>query len=182
MGGCIAMTKASSRSMPFSAALRDGTTVLIREIGPQDRCLLSDGFAHVSEQSRFMRFLGHHADLTPAELDEYTRPNDADHFAIGARTETTPLATARYIRLGTGSAAEMAITLVDEAQGRGLGGLMMRTLIDAALERGVDQFVALVHRRNQPMLKLLHRFGAVTVVSCDTEHELRLDLTAEAPQ
>lgn len=169
-----------TRKMPFSAALRDGTLILIREIGPQDRCLVLEGFAHLSPQSRFMRFLAHHPDLSAAELDDYTRENDDDHFAIGAMTEDTPLATARYVRLGTGPGAELAMTVVDAGQGRGLGAVMLRTLIDEARARGIEYFVALVHRRNQPMIKLLRRFGAVTTDARDIEQELRLDLTAKA--
>jgi hypothetical protein len=91
-----------SEYLPQRAVLRNGETVLIREIGPDDRRLLAAGFDKLSKQSRYFRFLAPHKELSNAELDKFTETNTDAHFAIGAASvgvdQDMPLGTARFVR------------------------------------------------------------------------------------
>jgi hypothetical protein len=69
-----------SEYLPQRAVLRNGETVLIREIGPDDRRLLAAGFDKLSKQSRYFRFLAPHKELSNAELDKFTETNTDAHF------------------------------------------------------------------------------------------------------
>jgi hypothetical protein len=83
------------------------------------------------------------------------------HFAIGAVMEgpgrrETGLGIARFVQLpGRDHVAEPAVVVVDEYQGRGVGGLLLQRLVEAARERGVQSFSAVVQGDNKPLLSLL---------------------------
>ena len=161
--------------LPHRAVLKNGEIVLIREIGPADRPQMQAGFAKLSDQSRFFRFLAPHKDLSEAELDQFTETNTDAHFAIGAASTGVeadmPLATARFIRpTADAPEAEFAITIIDSHQRLGLGGLLLRTLAREAVERGVDRFTALLHSENHGMQALLRSFGGHKQGSGTEEH------------
>ncbi len=42
---------------PIKTCLRDGTPILIRAVEPEDKHLLEIGFEHLSDRSRYFRFL-----------------------------------------------------------------------------------------------------------------------------
>ena len=161
--------------LPLRAVLRNGETVLIREIGPADRPQMQDGFAKLSSQSRLFRFLAPHKELSEAELDHFTEPNSDTHFAIGAASTGVdtemPIATARFIRAAPDAPeAEFAITIIDSHQRLGLGGLLLRTLARAAVERGVERFTALLHSENTAMQALMRAFGGRRQGAGQEEH------------
>ncbi|MEW9921732.1 GNAT family N-acetyltransferase [Marimonas sp. MJW-29] len=167
-------------TLPLCAVLRNGETVLIREIGPEDRPLMRDGFEKLSAQSRFFRFLAPHRALSEAELDRFTEENTDEHFAIGAVSigveADMPIATARFVRLSEGAKdAEFAMTIIDSHQRLGLGSLLLRTLARAAQARGVERFTALLHHENEGMQALLRLFGGYREVP-GTEEEWVLPL------
>ncbi|NNE53211.1 MAG: GNAT family N-acetyltransferase [Sulfitobacter sp.] len=154
--------------LPFQTMLRNGERVLIREVGPADRPLLREGFAKLSDQSRFFRFLAPHRKLSEAELDRFCKENTDEHFAIGALSTGVeadmPIATARFVRVTEGAEeAEIALTIIDSHQRLGLGSLLMRTLAEVAVSRGITAFTALLHHDNEGMQGLLKRFGGQRV-------------------
>ena len=103
--------------------LRDGSKVLIRQVQGTDAPLLADGFTRLSAQSRQMRFLTRKKELSPAELRYFTDVDHHDHEALGAldHTDGRGVGIARYVRdADDPQAAEIAVTIVDDWQGRGL--------------------------------------------------------------
>jgi RimJ/RimL family protein N-acetyltransferase len=166
--------------LPFRAVLRNGELVLIREIGPDDRRLMREGFDALSKQSKFFRFLAPHQHLSEAELDRFTETNTNEHFAIGAASmgveEDMPLGTARFVRVTDGASdAEFALTIIDSHQRLGLGSLLLRTLAREGHGRGIDRFVALVHTRNTGIKALMRCFGGQSL-SGGVEEEWELPL------
>lgn len=142
--------------------LKDGTRVLLRVMRPEDGPLLRRGFERLSAESRYLRFMGTKAELSDADLEALTALDGADRFAIGAIRadteggETEGLGVARFARLPEDpEVAEAAVTVVDEAQGQGLGSLLLRRLAAAARERGVQRFCGDVLSANATMRRLL---------------------------
>jgi RimJ/RimL family protein N-acetyltransferase len=143
--------------------LRDGSAVLIRQIHSADAPLLADGFARLSARSRQMRFLTPKKELSPAELRYFTDVDHHDHEAIGALNQANGrgVGIARYVRDASDpQAAEIAVTIVDDWQGRGLGAELLSQLSDRARQEGIRRFTALVAAGNTAMTGLLRNVSA----------------------
>jgi len=144
-------------------ALRDGSKVLIRQVQVTDAPLLADGFARLSPHSRQMRFLTGKQQLSAAELRYFTDVDHYDHEALGAlnHADGRGVGIARYIRHADDPhAAEMAITIVDDWHGRGLGTELLTRLSARARCAGIHRFTALVAEDNTAMAGLLRHMNA----------------------
>jgi len=165
----------------FVARLADGTPVQLRPVGPGDREALRHGVAHdLSAESRYRRFLSPLRELTEEQLDELTGADGVDHCALGALAGVRgrPAGVARYIRSpARPEVAEVALTVADAWQRRGLGTLLLAALGTVALDNGVRLFHADLLADNLPVLALLRRCGdAVSMHSLDGVVEARLEL------
>ena len=143
--------------------LRDGSAVLIRQVRSTDAPLLADGFARLSAASRQMRFLGVKKELSAAELRYFTDVDHHDHEALGAldRAGGHGVGIARYVRdADDPQAAEIAVTIVDDWQGRGLGTELLAQLSDRARQEGIRRFTALTDPGNVAVAALLRNAGA----------------------
>jgi RimJ/RimL family protein N-acetyltransferase len=146
--------------------LRDGSEVLIRQVQRADAPLLADGFARLSTKSRQMRFLTPKKELSPSELRYLTDIDHHDHEALGALShpQGRGVGIARYIRNAQDpQAADIAVTIVDDWQGRGLGTELLAQLSDRARQEGIRRFTALVAADNAAVLGLLSNANASLV-------------------
>jgi RimJ/RimL family protein N-acetyltransferase len=142
--------------------LRDGSAVLIRQVRSADAPLLADGFARLSAASRQMRFLGVKKTLSAAELRYFTDVDHHDHEALAALDQAGGhgVGIARYIRDAHDlRAAEIAVTIVDDWQGRGLGAELLARLSDRARQEGIRRFTALADAGNVAVAALLRNAG-----------------------
>ncbi len=146
--------------------LRDGTPVVLRLVVPEDAEILRRGFERWSPESRYARFFTPKERLTDDELRYLCDVDQQHHFALGAireagdgHGEPLGLGIARFIRLpdvaGEPVTAEAAIAVSDEAQGRGLGRILLQRLVAAAAERGIEHFRCEVLGTNQTMQRLI---------------------------
>ena len=69
------------------------------------------------------------------------------------------VAHAAFMRLRETGAAEVAFTVADEHQGRGIGPRLLERLAERAAEAGIERFVAEVLADNRPMLKVFEEAG-----------------------
>jgi len=145
------------------AVLRDGSQVQIRPVRGSDAPLLADGFARLSARSRQQRFLSPKHSLSEAELRFLTEVDHHDHEAIGALSpaDGRGVGIARYVRdADDPEAAEIAVTIADDWQGRGLGTELLARLSDRARQEGIRRFTATVAYGNAAMAALLQNMGA----------------------
>jgi RimJ/RimL family protein N-acetyltransferase len=166
------------------AVLRDGSRVLIRQVQSADAPLLADGFARLSATSRWMRFLTPKKELSPAELSFLTDLDHHDHEALGAldHRDGRGVGVARYVRQADDPwSADVAVTIVDEWQGRGLGTELLTRLSDRAREENIRRFTALVATENVAVAGLLRNASARLVgrASNTLEYEISLEPGAE---
>ena len=141
-----------------SVVLRDDSVVLIRQVQSGDAPLLADGFARLSAESRRLRFLMSKSSLTPEELCYFTEIDHHDHEALCALNpvDGRGLGVARYIRHAEDPVgAEVAVTVIDEWQCRGLGTELLNRLADRARQEGILHFTALVSSENAGVQGLL---------------------------
>jgi len=164
------------------ATLRDGTRVILREARPEDAPLVRLGFDQLSDRSRQFRFLRAMPRLSEDDLSFLAGADGNEVIgALGLGAEPPePLGMARYVRLpGRPDTAELAITVIDTHQGRGLGTLLFGCLAWQAERSGLTGFVALVHHGNRQMRSLLDDLGAVVEEDLGGELQYLLPLPAD---
>jgi GNAT superfamily N-acetyltransferase len=161
--------------------LRDGSRAVLRPIRPSDKPALAEGFDHLSDESRYKRFLAPMNRLRESDLKYLTEVDHHDHEAIVAQSlDGEPLGVARYVRSQSGS-AEAAVAVVDHWQGRGLGTALLQRLAERAREEGIDHFTAIMLASNQEMLTLLNELGPAEVTDAgDGVLEVQIELPAAA--
>jgi RimJ/RimL family protein N-acetyltransferase len=168
--------------MEWNATLRDGTPVHLRTIEPEDRDAIAAGFEELSDESRYRRFLSPVPRLTGSTLRYLTDVDHHDHEAVIAfSADGEPMGVARYVREDPGSGtAEVAVTVVDAWQGRGLGTELLARVAERAREEGIDCFTATALAANNDMIDLLRNLGATdSKPAAGGVVELRVDLPVE---
>ena len=176
--------------MTFTAVehrLRDGTRVRMRPIGPADRARLAAGFEKLSRESRYRRFFTAMPELPEKVLDQLIATDGWKHVAIGAEVASDDpalaegLGVARFIRLDDApDVAEVAVAVIDEKQGLGLGTLLLRALVEAARERGIRRFRAITQSENAAARALVAELtDEVTVRHEDGALVYEIDLPEE---
>jgi RimJ/RimL family protein N-acetyltransferase len=140
--------------------LADGTPVLVRPITPDDAGPLVALHARLSAGTIYRRYFGARPNLSPADVDRFTRVDGRTRFALVAMRAPDAgvmVAVARYEGRPGERSAELAVVVDDALQRTGLGRLMTGRLIDVAREGGQDELVADVLAGNAAMLGLLRR-------------------------
>jgi GNAT superfamily N-acetyltransferase len=145
--------------------LADGTAISLRPLRPSDGALLAAGFERLSNRSRYRRFLSPVPQLTDSMLGFLTSVDDFNHRAWGAVIDEppgpVPAGVVRWVRSRKEPAvADMAVTVIDDYQGRGLGGLLLDIAVLDAFAHGVERFEGLVLGENISSRRMLARGGA----------------------
>jgi GNAT superfamily N-acetyltransferase len=148
--------------------LADGATVVVRCIRPADRDEVRRGYRSLSPTSRYRRFFAQASDLSDQQLTYLCEVDGKDHLALVAvapshdQRSEMGLGVARFVRLKDDPrVAEAAVTVLDDHQRRGIGRLLLGTLAEAALERGIDRFRVTVLGSNAPIRHVLDVSGGV---------------------
>jgi RimJ/RimL family protein N-acetyltransferase len=142
--------------------LPDGAPVLIRPIRADDKRMLTDGLRRLSDESVHRRFLTPKRSFSRTELRYLTEVDGRDHVALVVEHPSGParrlIAVARFVRLADDPhAAEVAITVADDWQGRGLGSLLSEQLAAQARQLGIRRFTATMAADNVPAHRLMAR-------------------------
>mgnify|MGYP001546834288 FL=1 len=169
-----------------SLRLRDGSALTIRPIHAADRRLELDFLVGLSAQTRYQRLLSGRQ-LLPGELKRLTDIDYAHEMALVALATVDgrlrQIGVARYVRDAGDDerSADFAIVVADDSQRRGLGELLLRSLLRAARADGVSVLGGITLSSNVAMLALAKKLG----FSARREHgnasvtDLRLELEAQ---
>ena len=149
--------------------LRDGTDAFVVPLERTDRAALVAEFETLSPESQRRRFLAPVRHLSDAMLDHLVDDVDGvDHIALVLCAETSPdvydpVALARMVRYAdVTDAADLAVTVKDEWQGRGVATVLLEVLMRRR-PAGVDRIVTEVLQDNPASLGMLRRLGAVSL-------------------
>ena len=142
----------------------------VRPICTSDKSALSDLFDRLSPRSRHHRFLGPKKMLSSRDLQRLTEIDHVKSEALAlVAADGRFIAVARYGPVDSDpNAAEVALTVVDEWQGRGIGSAMASLLIGKARRSGVTRLQAMTLAGNDPVRRLLRRLG-FTVTSVERD-------------
>ncbi|HWP55182.1 MAG TPA: GNAT family N-acetyltransferase [Pyrinomonadaceae bacterium] len=139
--------------------LKDGSTVQVRAMRPEDDVALLALFQSLSEESLWLRFYS----LTKgaALAAEARRETNLDRtFGLVALSgaEEKMVGHAFYAGIDE-QRAEVAFTIADNFQGRGLGTLLLGQLAEVATANGIQTFEAEVVAANHAMIKVFRESG-----------------------
>ncbi len=152
--------------------LRTGRRVEIRALRPEDRSDLLAAVDRTSTESLYRRFFGVRRGFTEQEVDFFLNVDFANHVALVAVVEESGLPViaggGRYIILQPGK-AEVAFAVVDQYQGKGIGGALMRHLAAIARGTGITELIADVLSDNIPMLKVFEKGGCRVSTKRDSQ-------------
>jgi GNAT superfamily N-acetyltransferase len=172
--------------------LGDGTDIALRPLLAGDGNLLVAGFGRLSPQSRYRRFLAPVPQLTGSMLAFLTSVDGVNHRAWGALVDEPAgpvgAGVVRWVRTTADpGVADMAVTVIDDYQGRGLGGLLLDVAVLDACAHGVDRFEGLVLGENISSRRMLARGGATLrpdgggVLAFTLPLRPRVDILRESP-
>jgi GNAT superfamily N-acetyltransferase len=142
----------------ITATLRDGSSVEIRAQRPGDREGIRSAFGQMGGESIQRRFFAPRRSFSEREVKYFLDIDFVQQVALLAVAGETIVGGGRYIVTEPG-VAEVAFSVADDWQGRGLGGLLLAHLIAIARQQGLRQFVAEVLAENSPMLAVFRKSG-----------------------
>ena len=137
----------------------DGRAVRIRPILPTDAEKIASFHSSLSDRTRYLRYFGSRDVLSDRELKRMTHVDYRDRMAFVAELGAEVIGMAIYERLPDSTFAEVAFTISDQHQGRGLGSIFLEHLAGAAAECGIDHFEAEVLSENRSMIQVFRRAG-----------------------
>jgi RimJ/RimL family protein N-acetyltransferase len=159
--------------------LADGRALRVRPITSGDRDALDAGFRRLSARTRARRFLSPKHELSSRELRHLTEIDHQSHEALVAIDPVAGegVAVARYAawpdRPGV---ADVAVTVVDAWQGRGVGTALCQRLLGRAREEGIERLTATTMSDNSAARALLARLGFRTRGTSQGVTDLELQL------
>jgi GNAT superfamily N-acetyltransferase len=163
--------------------LRDGSALEVRPIRPEDKDAIQAGFERMSPETRYRRFFAPVQKLTESDLAYLTEVDHHDHEALVAFDADSgePVAAARFIRAYEPTQAQVAVSVIDDWQGRGVATAMLEQLIERAREEGIERFLALVMEDNQDAVEVARRLfpDLMEKRSADGYVELEIELPEE---
>lgn len=155
------MTLAGSTAFA-DVRLPDGAPLLVRPVDAGDAELIGNAYDHLSDTTRYRRFLSHAAHLSRRDLDYFTHVDHHGHEAILAIDPHTDglVGVVRYVRIPGTTDAELSALVVDSWQRRGVARTLLRALTARARAEGIKRYVAIVDDSNLPVIAVLERAGA----------------------
>ena len=116
----------------------------------------------MSDESLYRRFFGARRHFSEQEAEHFLDINFVNHVALVAVADENGkpaiIGAGRYIVVQPGR-AEVAFGVVDQYQGQGLGGALMRELAGLARHAGINELIAEVLGGNLAMLKVFQKSG-----------------------
>jgi RimJ/RimL family protein N-acetyltransferase len=153
-------------SYMFNETLRDGTPITLRAARADDGPAIRQAFRNLNQDTIYTRFFGYKSDVSDAELERITGADfDRDVallITIGSGDQEVIIAGASYCAIETAppaQTAEIAFTVEEDYQGRGIASLLLRHLVRIAQGNNLACLKADVLVRNLPMLAVFRRSG-----------------------
>ncbi len=141
----------------------DGQVVTIRPIRITDSEMEANFVRALSPQSRHFRFFGGIKELSPQQLKKFCEVDGQHSMAFIATVHDQgreiEIGVSRYTSNSEAGTREMAVTVADEWQQKGLGLQMVEQLIDFAKGHGIKRLYSIGLSNNFAMRELAKDLG-----------------------
>jgi acetyltransferase len=143
--------------------MRDASPVAIRPIRPEDEPAMVRFHATLSEESVYSRYFHHmnlsfrvsHERLTRICFIDY----DREMVLVAESPDHEIIAVARLTRQRGSNQAEFAVLVGDPWQEHGVGGEMMRTLVEVAKKERISRVFGQILTDNRAMQEICRQLG-----------------------
>ncbi len=159
----MAVEKKHALEESIEVILRNGQSLRIRPIRPDDKKRLEEFFYRLSPRTRYLRFQYAKEHITEQELKYFTEVTPPKRYAyvasIGEGEQERIVAVGRWDLLPDGKSAEIAFTVEDNIQLRGIGTVLLEELARAAALYNISVFEAQVLEDNTRMIEVFDESG-----------------------
>lgn len=149
-----------------AVTLRDGTVATLRSVRKDDADKIRRAFHQLSSETVYTRFFGYRTEVSDSEL---RRICDVDFIhdaallvTLGTGDEEIVIGGASAFavdRATPPAAAELAFTVEEDYQGKGIASLLLHHIVDICRGNGVARLEADVLTRNTAMLEVFEHAG-----------------------
>jgi acetate---CoA ligase (ADP-forming) len=155
------------RRFAADRVLRDGGSIHVRAMRPDDKARLLEHFGRLSARSVYFRFFRVKKRLSDDELRQFTELDFDQRVALvatlGQNGHERIIGVGRYARLevapGEPPRAEAAFAVADDHHGRGIATVLLEDLAQIARAHGIEEFEADVLGENNGMLAVFANSG-----------------------
>jgi len=159
--------RTNPRTFAADRVLRDGGSIHVRAIRPDDKARLLDHFNRLGARSVYFRFFRVKKRLNDDELRQFTELDFDRNVGLVATLQREGgeeiVGVGRYARLdsppGEPRRAEVAFAVADAHQGRGVATVLLEHLAAVARAAGIEEFEADVLGENNSMMSVFAQSG-----------------------
>ena len=151
--------------------LKDGTEVFVRPIKPDDEPLMKDMFYSFSEQTVYLRYHTLLKSMPHNKLQVFCNVDYDTEMAmiglIGTPSNEEVIGIGAYAADPAKTLAEVAFSVRDDFQRRGLGTHLFDQLVKIGRTHDIHRYEAHVLAENVGMMTVFHRSGLITKTSTE---------------
>jgi RimJ/RimL family protein N-acetyltransferase len=164
----------------FFYPAKDNTYLCFKALEREDRDKFIEGFKKLSPKTVYHRFFGFMKELTPRQLEDLLNIDKKDHVAWAAfdivDDEAIGIGVGRFRRsLDNPQEAELALTVIDEYQFKGVGTILLGIMYYLASHLDINTFTAVILSDNSKLIRRFKELGA-QMTRVGTEYEMRLPI------
>lgn len=153
-----------------------GEAITIRPIRLMDQAMEAEFVRRLSPESRHFRFLGGMRELPPAMVRAFCDVDGRHSMAFVATVnvdgQETEVGVARFSPNSADDVREMAVTVADAWQHKGLGTTLAKQLIEFAKDHGVRELYSVDLAENSAMRHLAHDLGMTAHPDPEDAHQV----------
>ena len=139
--------------------LKDGSTIYVREVREEDKDSLIKLYTSLSSESLTFRFFGKPSEESiRGYVERAIKVDGKNSFGVVAIHGGKIVGHAEYYTTSKDT-AEVAFTISDEFQGKGIGTALLGVLAEMAERNGIKMFEAWVDPDNYKMIKVFRDSG-----------------------
>ncbi len=162
----------------FFYPIKDSTYLCFKTLEHEDKERFIAGFKKLSAKTVYQRFFGFMKELTDEQVEDFLNTDQKDHVAWSAfdiiDDELVGVGVGRFRRSAENpNEAELALTVIDEYQGKGVGSVLLAIMYYLASKNDIAIFTGTILADNTKLIRRFKALGA-EMTRVGWEYEMRL--------